>query len=218
MPNLVQTFRGTDRFYSKFQSSLFRHGDDVCFVDQRARAAVSSGSIAARKIRYTASGRVSATTESVSIPHDFFTDMSVFATPDLGWRMGAAGKVLVHLTRNTGSTHRGVRVSGVDTHVSEMSRYLQGTGAVDLNGELSEIKLAHMIMVPTYYTLREGLEASREGRIAGFAISADVMVSPAANETFDIWFRRKHVGTIDASNNINTQVKVVAALAQQESN
>lgn len=217
MPNLIQSFHGTDRFYSKFSSSLFKNGEDVCYINPEGRGG-NGNQISARKLRYTASGRVSATTEQVYFPHDFFSDMSVFATPDLGWRMAAGGKVLLHLARNPGSTHRGIRVAGLDSHISDMTRYLHDTGAVDLSGETSPVKMAHMVMCPSYVTVQEGIAAARAGRLAGFAVSADVAVMPAANNTFTIWYRRKAVGTIDADGRIHTQMKVVADLARQETN
>ena len=217
--NLISTFNGVERFYQKFNGSMFRNqNNEICVVDlsRRTGSASETQHIACKKLRYTASGRVSSYWDSALVPYDFFQDMSVFSTPSLGWRESAGGKVLMYITRNDSTYHRGTSVGTLNAQFSMLSNWLESEGLINLASETSEPKMVHMVMEPRYKTMTQGIADIQAGRAASFAINERVAVTPGENDTFDIWYRTKIVGRISHDGTIDSTMKYIFNLAEQE--
>lgn len=222
MSNLITHFNGIDRFYSKFNRSIFRHpeSDSICAVDNGLRTEddVRNGTIACRKLKRLASGRVASSWDRMSLPKDFFSSMAVFATPDLGYRTTAAGKWLAYVTRNPGTYHRGTATSTLQIQHSPLTLYLEGEGMLQLESEQTDTKLTDMVMNPEYVTMTAGLTAMRAGRLASFAINANVAVTPAEDNTHDIWYKTRLVGKVTEAGDINCQLKYINIISKETRN
>ncbi|UFK09561.1 hypothetical protein [Xanthomonas phage DES1] len=222
MSNLIQMFGGNSRFYSKFNRSMFRDPDtgDICSVDSSNHGydGQPGNSIACRKLKRLASGRVASSWDRTAYPYNFFKDMSTFATPELGYRTGAAGKVLLYITRNPGTYHRGTSTAILSVESSDLTAWLASENVVDLASEQSDTKLTDMVMNPEFLTMSQGLEAIRAGRIASFAINANVAVTPAEEESQDIWYKTRRVGKINSDGNIECSLKYINLISQETRN
>ena len=205
MPNLIESFGGLVRFYDKFDGSMFKDADGDSLLVSRARHDYpEQDKVACRKIKLTASGRVSSQVETKTVPASFFSDMGVFGLPELGWRATAAGKMLVYHQKSDTTYHRGTCVRVLSSTVSGFSRWLASAGDITIPTETTEIKVAHSILNPTFHTMAEGLALIREGRLASFAINHKLAVTPNPEGNFDLWYKLAVAGTITESGEVRT--------------
>ena len=216
MPNLIDSFGGKRRFYEKFNSSMFKdaEGDTLLVAPNLDEG---QGGIACHRVNLLSSGRVGMQMGSKFVPHDYFQDMSTFATPELGWRATAAGKVLVYYRKSDSTYQRGTSVRVLATTTSRFTEWLSLNGEIDIAREKVASKIAHSIMNPVYHTLATGLAAIREGRLGSFAINANIAVTPSETGEFDMWYRTSRVGTVTAGGDVSTNNAYVLS-STQESN
>lgn len=217
MPNLIESFGGLSRFYDKFDGSMFKDADGDSLLVSRTRHDYADQSlVACKKIKLTASGRVSSQVETKTVPVDFFSDMGVFGLPELGWRATAAGKMLVYHQKSDTTYHRGTCVRVLSSTVSGFSRWLASTGDINIPTETTEIKVAHSILNPTFHTMAEGLALIREGRLASFAINHKLAVTPNPAGNFDLWYKLSLAGTITESGAVHTDSTYVQSTLMEE--
>lgn len=198
MANLIEEY-GTDFCRRKFAGSFFRGPDTIPCIFKEIR----SDGVAAQKLTGSVSSSKSTVkTEDAVVPYDFFTDLGVFSTPALGWRSALQGRVLAYFTRDNRSYHRGLSVANLQANFCPMTEWLMATGHLPIR--LEEKHYCLMAFKPTFLPMAEGLSKMREGKLLSFAASESVAVTPAARNSFTVYFREKPVATIGPDNSITT--------------
>ena len=152
--------------------------------------------------------------ETNSLPYDFFTDLSVFTVPPLGWRSTAQGRVLVHFRRNNRSYHRAISAGVLIQTVSPVTKYLYDTGNISSEYYSRNATLVSMVMNPEYTPFKEGIEALRSGKVISFCVSPTIAVIPDAEEKQAIYFNTNKVGEINPDDSIKCYSPVVQLMVE----
>lgn len=204
MANLIQEL-GADRFLSKFFNSFFYDPEGVpsrvTNVDRHSpelNVHCTAVSGPAHNVRVNNS----------ILPAEFFSGIGVFKTPKLGWRSVADGRVLVYLSRNNRSYHRGTSPKNLNVELSQLTRWLQRSG--NYNFPFTDNKLCALTMTPNYMSFAQGVEQMRRGNILSFAVSPEIAVTPGPQDTLDIYFRTIKGGKVLANGNIEVTVPLLA--------
>lgn len=208
--NLVQEL-GLDYFSDRCKNSMFFDEEGkACFLARQgwggsrgAPATMVSGSPEKPE------------TKSIYKPYDFFKDLSVFATPPLGWRMAAEGRYLAYFRRNNRAYHRGVAPHVLTRQVSPASDFLMRTGNLSPDHYENENVVVNMVMMPHYIKLREGIEAMRRGDLFSFCASPTVAVIPDVGEQQAIYFNTNRAGTVRPDGSINTNSPAIADILRE---
>lgn len=193
---------GMDQFLNKYNTSFFMHEGLPCIVTGSNR----DGKVKADKIDGTINKPV---TTAVVIEPEFFTDMSVFATPALGWRAAANGRYLVYLQRNNGSFHRGTCIDNMHVNMHEMTTWFAQNGGLNLDYYGRHSTICKMVMQPQYVSLTEGLALIQRGKVVSFAVNELLAVVPAEDGLYDVLFREKKVGSVDDNGSITCTIPFV---------
>lgn len=146
---------------------------------------------------------------------DFFTDLSVFSTPPLGWRMAAEGRYLAYFRRNNRSYHRGVAHHVLTRTVSPASQYLMETDNLSHNFYEDRAPTAHMVMQPSYISFRQGIEAMRQGELFSFAASPIIAVLPDVNGKQAVYFNTTHAATVSPEGEIECGSPAIMSLIKE---
>lgn len=195
---------GMDGFISKYQGSFFKDEAGVtCIVLGVGR---TLGTVKVQRVGGTAN---KPTVEEVEMSHEFFVDMSTFATPPLGWRVAAQGRYLVRLERNNNSCHRGTSAGNVNRTIHEMTNWFARNQGMSLDYYSRETVLAKLVMEPAYLSLAEGLAYIKQGKIVSFAVNELIAVAPDTDSTYHILFRDKVIGKVDEDGKVTCEIPYV---------
>lgn len=209
MTNLVQEL-GREYFLQRFKGTFFKGPDDATCIMRRHPG---DGEAEVDKIVGTVN---KPEIESILVPDEFFSDMRVFATPELGWRSAAQGKYLARLNRNNTSYHRGVASQNIGRNVSDLTMWLANEGVISLSYYAREATLAKLVMEPEYLSLSEGLTKIGSGEILSFCISANMAVFAEGEEDMALMFNANKVGTINLRGEINCNIPFVTSVLQEQ--
>lgn len=206
--NLVEEL-GRRYFAERFDGSFFKGPDgSTCIV-----AGLGNDGILANKVAGTVSKPA---LDSTEIPNDFFVDMSVFATPELGWRSAAQGKYLAFFSRNNRSYHRGTSHGNLHRDISPLSYWAAETGALNLPTYNKEATTAKLVMEPEYLSLTEGLAKLAEGELLSFCISANMAVFPEEEEMLALMFNNRKVGTVNLNGEITCNIPFIRSTLEEQ--
>lgn len=186
MPNLIESV-GVDYFNRRFSGSYFLDQND-----NPAIVVTAGGDATVATVLKGTSNRMME--DTAEIPNDYFTDLSKFSVPRLGWRTAAQGKYLVYMSRNNRSYHRGLSAGNLNVKLSPMTQWLVRSN--NFRNTIGKNKQALLAMKPEFIPFAEGVEKMRRGEILSFAASHIVAVSPDVDEKFAIFFREKKVGEV----------------------
>jgi hypothetical protein len=195
---------GMDQFLTKYNTSFFMHEGLPCIVTGSNR----DGKVKADKIDGTIN---KPTTTAVAIDPEFFTDMGVFATPPLGWRVAGNGRFLVYMQRNNASFHRGTCIDNISISHHEITRWFEQNGGINMDYYTRHSTLCKMVMQPEYVSLAEGLSLIQKGKIVSFAVNELMAVVPAEDGVYDVLFREKKVGTVDENGSVTCTIPYVVS-------
>lgn len=138
--------------------------------------------------------------EKKGIPYAFFSSMSCFKVPDLGWRMAAEGRYLAHFRKNNKMNRtgyrRGFNPNNSEITVSPATLYLQETKNLsDTHYDKLEVQTL-LVMRPEYMKFDEGIRMMKEGDLFSFAVSPVIAVIPDVNQGFMIFFNTRQVAKL----------------------
>lgn len=193
---------GMDQFLTKYSGSFFMHEGLPCFVTGSNR----DGNVKADKIGGTINKPV---TTQVVIDPEFFTDMGVFATPALGWRVAGNGRYLVYMQRNNGSFHRGTCIDNITFNYHEMTTWFAQNNGLNMEYYSRNAAICKLVMEPVYLPLTEGLALIQKGKIVSFAVNELMAIVPSENGLYDVLFREKKVGTVDDNGSVTCTIPFV---------
>lgn len=209
MSNLLKEL-GQGYFTERFKGSMFKGPDDsTCVIEE----VEDSEQVLAKKLAGSVAKPV---IESVLIPADFFVDMSVFATPELGWRSCAQGKYLAYFYRNNRSYHRGTAASNVDRNISEFSYWIASNDSLSLSYYGNDNITSKLIMEPEYISLTEGVAKIADGKLLSFCISASMAVHAEEDEVMALMFGPSKVGTININGEINCNIPAIRTVLEEQ--
>lgn len=182
---------GLEYFNERFAGSMFFDKDkNVCtvatnkFIKNHVHAKVWEGP------------NERPTVKDHSVPWNFFTDLSVFKTPPLGWSMSADGTYLAHFSRNNRAYHRGTSAKILFRRLSPASQFLADTGNVNHEMYMDTGVTTKMVMTPVYVPFREGLEKMRKGELFSFAVSPTIAVIPDVYEQQALYCNTNKIGVV----------------------
>lgn len=157
------------------------------------------------------------TIETGYLPYSFFKNMSVFATPPLGWRSAAQGRYMVHMRRrNTNNGyHRGIAPKLILPTFSPATEYLFQTGNISEEYYMRPSTVTALVMNPEYVSLKEGLPLMREGELFSFAVNPNIAVIPDVDEKLGIYFNTKKVATIDGKLRLKCESNMVGTILRE---
>lgn len=207
MPNLIQQF-SLDYFMARFQNTvLLGPNGNPCYISEG-----NSSSIVTKEVTGTI-GKLR--TETVRIPHDFFTDMTVFKTPELGWRTAAQGRLAVFLSRNNRGYNRGINLGSLTRWISPLTVQLMEDGLVsNTYYEQSGVK-TKLVFDADYLTLAEGMRKMSEGELLSFAVSPRIMVAAAGESHADLYFSENRVGRVLMNGTIQCNIPEISTALEE---
>lgn len=194
MSNLITQY-GANWFISKFGGSIFMLNGEPHIVTPD-----SSGwrtQVPCNRLDLADNG-FSVTRQDVRVSADVFTDASVFAIPNLGWRSLDKGRLLVYLSRNNSSYHRGLASRNLNIETSSLTTLLHRRGGYTT--QINPIDYLRAAAMPEFMTLMEGIEKIRNEEILSFAVSSTVAVLPLNGEQLRVMFKQKVAGIINPDN------------------
>lgn len=151
-----------------------------------------------------------------SLPHEFFKDMQILATPPLGWRMAGKGKYMVHLRRsnvgNRNGYQRGLNTRILEKTLSPVTEFMLDTDNLSEDPYVTEPAIVSMVMNPEYHRLKDGLELLREGELLSFCVNPNIAVIPDVNDNVAVLFNTKKVATINQKNHVKAASAVVSTI------
>jgi hypothetical protein len=150
--------------------------------------------------------------ENTSIVDSFFTDLSVFQVPPLGWRMAADGTYMACFRRNNKSYQRAVSPGVLHRLVSPATAFLIDTDNVDDAYYQRHETTAALIMKPKFVAFREGLEKMRKGELFSFCVNFNLAVIPARGAQQTLLFNTTKVGLVKKDGEVVCDIPQVRAL------
>jgi hypothetical protein len=191
----------------RFYGSMFFDADkNVCYISEDNSQWTMPDAVPIIKL----SGTVEKPkTERIQMPGDFFTDLSVFATPTLGWRMAAQGRYLAHYSKVTRSNHRGLAPNNITTYIAPSTQFLNTHGSISTEYYSRTSNVVQIIMRPEFVTLKDGIEAMNKGDLFSFCISPTLAIMPEVNNTKAIFFKTHKVGIVEEDGSINCKIPIV---------
>lgn len=148
------------------------------------------------------------------IPISVLQGFETFKYPELGYRQYTATNdenVVVSLSTSR-SAHRGMRLDLVRQQYLPVFNYL-GTSTADSYHVLRNEQRLQLIFKPTYTPFSTAVQGLLAGRIAGAAISEHVAIgiscTRSSDRVFDVYFRDRVVGRIDADGSVHISNKVM---------
>lgn len=208
--NLVEEV-GPSYMAERFAGCVFLNADNQpCFINPDKRA-MHWGTDTVKVTAVT--GPVSKrTVVACDVPLDFFTDLSVFKVPPLGWRATNNGRYLAFFSRNNESYNRAVSVNNIVRTLAQPTRYLINSGAISADTYNSDSATALLLLKPEYTPLREGLEQIRNGLSLSFAVNPNIAVIPAADNKQAIYFNLNRVAMVDPDGSITCDNPIITEL------
>ena len=205
MPNLTESFRTRGDFYQKFNGSFFIGPDDRVMIVNGSNGDNINNHVACRALRFTTPGRLSSSTDNVDVPDEFFDTMARFATPDFGYRHYNGGKLLLRTSRIMSGYQRGISHRNVQVELSPFSLWLRYANNETDATEVTELRIAHMMMKPEFIGLTDGIQRMAAGSLASFAINAKMAVT-FGEDGYDLWYLGRCIGKVDDNMNITTKL------------
>lgn len=182
---------GLDYFNERFNGSMFfDENKNVCIVSTEK---FIRNNIYAKMVEGTVDKPI---VKEHSVPFEFFTDLTVFKTPLLGWSMAAEGKYLAHLSRNNRSYHRGTSSKTLLRRIAPSTKFLIDTGSVQPDAFTDMYTTARSVMAPEYVPFRQGLEAMRRGDLFSFAVSPTIAVIPEVDDHQAIYLNTNRAAVV----------------------
>ena len=155
------------------------------------------------------------TLEKTRFPWDFFADLSVFSVPALGWRQAGQGRYLVHFRRNNRTYHRAVAANILQRWVSPATKFLLSSGNLNIDYYDRMPIVVHLVMLPEYTPLKDGIAAMRKGEIFSFCTSPNLAVIPDVDEQQAIYFNTSRVGTVLKDGTVTCTVPFIDAIIRE---
>ena len=212
MSSLIKDL-GNRYFKDRFRHSMFMYEGQPHYID--TEASWSLNKVAAIKVM----GPVEKSrTESVDIPHSFFTDFEVFKVPTLVWRMAAQGRILIHFARNhilRAGFRRGVAMENLRRHYAASSIFLERSGNISFRYYENAPATTKLIMCPEYMTYADGAKAMEKGDVVAFAISHNLAVLPDVGGAKSVMFNTNFAATITKDGEINCDSPIIEALIKE---
>lgn len=191
MTNLVEEL-GVSYVLDRFRECMFLDGEGKsCYID--GSRPWLRGHVAVNVVDGTPEAPVVAQGQLTA---EFFKDLTVLATPALGWRQSNEGRYLVHFTRDNRSYHRAVAPANLKRSFAPSTRYLVNTSNLDRAIYDGVDSTALLVLKPQYTPFREGLEAMRNGAILSFAVSPTIAVIPDMNNSQAVLFNTTRVAVV----------------------
>lgn len=209
--NLVEEL-GANYFLDRFNRSMF--------LDPEGRPAyINHGIPAGRGTIPICSIEGPVTKPTVvegTLPYDFFTGLSVFSVPPMGFRSANNGRYLAHFSRNNRSYRRGVSTDNLHRWLAPSSLYLMQEGALSYDYYDRPTSTILMIMQPEFIPLKEGIAKMKAGELFSFAASSNLAVIPAVDDSFALYFNTNRVGTIGADGSLSCTVPMISNMIKEQ--
>lgn len=207
--NLVQEL-GVDYMRDRFGGCMFYNADKTpCYIE--AGDTWANGKIRVKVVSGTPENAVG---KSLQVPYDFFSDLSVFSVPPLGWRTAEDGCYLAHFRRNNKSYQRAVAPKVLLRTLSPATQFLVDTDNVSEHKYANPEALTALIMLPKYLPFREGLEAMRKGDLFSFCVNPNVAVIPNVGKTQALYFNMTKVGVVNTAGEVVIPDTNISALVK----
>lgn len=157
-------------------------------------------------------------TEHRYIPHEHFASWADFSYPTLGYRQDTETNFLGYVTR-TPSVRRGFHFGEANVEAVPACTALE-SALGRLSTAHPKVSIRHyalaaeykipLVMLPKYTPFSEGLVKILSGEMPYFCTSAEFAVCPGIAPGFEILYRRRHIGAITPSGNIELLVDIPA--------
>lgn len=210
MTDLVKEL-GVDYMRDRFGGCMFYDNERrPCYVD-------SGGAWGRGKVRVTVlEGPVEEVqANTVQVPETFFTDLSIFSVPPLGWRMAADGAYMAHFRRNNKSYQRALNPKVALRTVSPATQFLIDTDNVDDQYYNRTDTTVALIMTPKYMAFREGIQRMKDGDLFSFCVTPNLAVLPAPDNKQAIYFNLTQVGMVEEDGGITCSQAHINALIKE---
>lgn len=211
MTNLVQEL-GVAYIKERFQECMFLTPEgSPAFINSsrpwpRGQVAIT-----------VAGGSPSAPTSTdAELPHGFFSSLSVFAAPPLGWRVSDDGKYLVNFWRNNRSYHRAIAPANLHRRFAPSTRWLLNTNNLSREVYDSSASTALLVMQPRYTQFREGLEKMRRGEVLSFAVNPNIAVIPEVDNQQAVLFNNNRVAIVRPDGELSFTFPPMETLVQDQ--
>lgn len=150
------------------------------------------------------------TIETRHVPHEYFKDFSTFATPALGWRMAANGRWMGYMRRNNASYNRALAAKGITTWLAPTTQFLINSDNLSLEYYQRPTTIAHLVMLPEYMSMADGLAGMASEKMLGFALSSNMAVIADTDEQHAFYFNTAKVGTVALDGTVTCKVPMFA--------
>lgn len=147
------------------------------------------------------------TLNPILVPADFFADMSVLATPKLGWRAAANGKYMAYYSRNNRSYHRGVAPSNISRWIAPHTGALSEQETISLSYYARDSTLCKLVFDDKTMPLAEGLELLNNGKILGFCLQSELAVMVTGeDDIYELFSGNTCIGTVRSDGTIDMNI------------
>jgi hypothetical protein len=177
-----------DYFVQRFNGSIFLGPNgNVHFLDggRYTRDTVTAKEITGEEFKATA--------RSVSLPHDFFSDMNFLRLPPLGYRTAENGRYLCYFQRKNSSYTRGYTHGNATRSYADHTQYMFDMGKLEKERAEKPEVVASLLAKPRFFTIGEGLEEMNKGKLFCFANNPDIAVVPEDDNVYNVIFKQTHV-------------------------